>query len=137
MADKCSLASSGDMLVLDRGSEMKRLHGAYISDDEIEGVIDWLKEQGRPVYDMDILKVPDEEANEGGKEDEPVDSLYDEAVAIVGETQQASISMIQRRLRIGYNRSARMVEQMERDGIVGPPDGVRGRQVLIQPLPKD
>ncbi len=132
-----NLLGAGDMLVLDRGSEMKRLHGAYVSDDEIEGIIDWVKEQGRPVYDMDILKAPEEEAGEGGRDDEPVDTLYDEAVAIVGESQQASISMIQRRLRIGYNRSARMVEQMEREGIVGPPDGVRGRQVLIQPIPKD
>jgi S-DNA-T family DNA segregation ATPase FtsK/SpoIIIE len=133
-----NLLGAGDMLVLDRGAEMKRLHGAYISDDEIEGVIDWLKGQGRPIYDMDILKAPEEEESaEGAASDEPVDTLYDEAVSIVAETRQASISMIQRRLRIGYNRSARMVEQMERDGIVGPPDGVRGREVLIQEIPKD
>lgn len=133
-----NLLGAGDMLVLDRGSMMKRLHGAYVSDDEIEGIIDWAKEQGRPVYDMDILKAPEEEeTGEGGRDDEPVDTLYDEAIAIVGESQQASISMIQRRLRIGYNRSARMVEQMEKEGIVGPPDGVRGRKVLIPPIPKD
>ncbi len=132
-----NLLGAGDMLVLDRGAEMKRLHGAYISDDEIEGVIDWLKGQGRPIYDMDILKAPEEESSEDSSSDEPIDALYDEAVAIVAETRQASISMIQRRLRIGYNRSARMVEQMERDGIVGPPDGVRGREVLIQQVPTD
>lgn len=131
-----NLLGAGDMLVLDRGAEMKRLHGAYISDDEIQAIIDWLKDQGRPIYDMEILKAPEEEDEGGGESsNEPVDTLYDEAIALVAETRQASISMVQRRLRIGYNRAARMVEQMEKDGIVGPADGVRGREVLIQPAP--
>ena len=126
-----NLLGSGDMLVLDRGADMKRVHGAYISDEEIRSIIDWLRQQGRPVYDMDILK-PAEEEIETSEEDEQVDEMYDKAIALISETRQVSISMIQRRLRVGYNRAARMVERMERDGIVGPPDGVRGRQVLVQ-----
>jgi len=132
-----NLLGAGDMLVLDRGAEMKRLHGAYISDEEIRRVVDWLKEQGRPVYDMDILKPPpDEDEPEAGETDELADVMYDEAVALVIETRQASISMIQRRLRVGYNRAARMVERMEKEGVVSPPDHVKGREVLVPSLPQ-
>jgi S-DNA-T family DNA segregation ATPase FtsK/SpoIIIE len=128
-----NLLGAGDMLVLDRGADMKRVHGAYISDDEIRRIIEWLCEQGRPVYDMDILKPTEEEQEENGRASkEPADPLYDEAVSLVAETKQASISMVQRRMRIGYNRAARLIEQMEREGIVGPSDGVRGREVLVQ-----
>jgi S-DNA-T family DNA segregation ATPase FtsK/SpoIIIE len=127
-----NLLGCGDMLVLDRGAEMKRIHGAFIADDEISRVVDWLKQQGRPVYDMDILKPTSEDEDADADQQEEVDEMYDRAVALVAETRQASISWIQRQLRVGYNRSARMVERMEREGIVGPPDGVRGREVLIQ-----
>ena len=126
-----NLLGAGDMLVLDRGDEMKRLHGAFISDDEIQRIVDWLKDQGRPIYDMDILKPPEDD-EDASEPEEDHDEMYDRAVAMVAESRQASISSIQRRLRVGYNRAARMVERMERDGVVGPPDGVRGREVLIQ-----
>jgi len=130
-----NLLGAGDMLVLDRGSEMKRLHGAFISDQEIQRIVDWLKDQGRPVYDMDILKPAEDEEESGAPElEDGHDEMYDQAVALVAESRQASISMIQRRLRVGYNRAARMVERMEREGIVGPPDRVKGREVLIQPI---
>jgi S-DNA-T family DNA segregation ATPase FtsK/SpoIIIE len=127
-----NLLGNGDMLVLERGA-VKRLHGAFISDQEIQRVVDWLKEQGHPIYDMEILK-PAEEEESPLDQDEDKDELYDHAVALVAETRQASISMIQRRLKVGYNRAARMVERMEKEGVVGPPDGVKGREVLIDPI---
>ncbi len=126
-----NLLGAGDMLVLDRGASMKRIHGAFISDEEIQGIVDWLREQGRPVYDMDILKPPEDEA-EAGEAEEATDAMYDSAVALVAESRQASISWIQRQLRVGYNRAERMVERMEREGVVGPADGVRPREVLIR-----
>ena len=127
-----NLLGNGDMLVMDRGMATKRLHGAYISDEEIQNIVDWLKEQGKPVYDMDILKSAEEDEEDGGVEDEPVDAMYDLAVTFVADARRCSISSIQRRLRVGYNRAARMVEMMERDGVVGPPDRKNNREVLIR-----
>jgi DNA segregation ATPase FtsK/SpoIIIE, S-DNA-T family len=126
-----SLLGNGDMLFSDRGTKLRRIHGAFLSDDEVHRVVDSLKKQAKPVYDMDILKPRDEdESGEGAPVDDFNDPLYDQAVAIVCETRQASVSFIQRRLQIGYNRSARMVEKMERDGIVGPANGIKPREVL-------
>ena len=128
-----NLLGSGDMLVLDRGTDMKRIHGAYISDEEIQ------RDRGLAAGSGPAgLRHGHPQASAGGRggqrqpSEEPADVMYDQAVALVAETRQASISMVQRRLRMGYNRAARMVERMERDGIVGPPDGVKGREVLIQ-----
>jgi S-DNA-T family DNA segregation ATPase FtsK/SpoIIIE len=119
------------MLFSDRGTKLRRIHGAFLSDDEVHRVVDFLKKQAKPVYDMDILKPRDEDLDEGGAPVEDFnDALYDQAVAIVCETRQASVSFIQRRLQIGYNRAARMVEQMEREGIVGPANGIKPREVL-------
>ena len=126
-----TLLGNGDMLFSDRGTKLRRIHGAFLSDDEVHRVVDFLKKQAKPVYDMDILKPREEDAEEGGGQaDSFHDDLYDQAVAIVCDTRQASVSYIQRRLQIGYNRSARMVEQMERDGIVGPTNGAKPRDVL-------
>jgi S-DNA-T family DNA segregation ATPase FtsK/SpoIIIE len=126
-----TLLGNGDMLFSDRGTKLRRIHGAFLSDDEVHRVVDFLKQQAKPVYDMDILKPREEDAEEGGAPaDNFHDDLYDQAVAIVCETRQASVSYIQRRLQIGYNRAARMVEQMERDGIVGPTNGAKPRDVL-------
>ena len=118
------------MLFSDRGTKLRRIHGAFLSDDEVHRVVDFLKKQAKPVYDMDILKPREEEGEDGAPADDFHDALYDQAVAIVCETRQACVSFIQRRLQIGYNRAARMVEQMERDGIVGPANGVKPREVL-------
>jgi S-DNA-T family DNA segregation ATPase FtsK/SpoIIIE len=130
-----TLLGNGDMLFSDRGTKLRRIHGAFLSDDEVHRVVDFLKKQAKPVYDMEILKPrPEEGDGEGeGRADDFHDELYDQAVAIVCETRQASVSYIQRRLQIGYNRSARLVEQMEREGIVGAANGAKPREVLAPP----
>jgi S-DNA-T family DNA segregation ATPase FtsK/SpoIIIE len=125
-----TLLGNGDMLFSDRGTKLRRIHGAFLSDPEVHRVVDFLKKQAKPVYDMDILKPREEEGEEGAPVDDFHDDFYDQAVAIVCETRQASVSYIQRRLQIGYNRAARMVERMERDGIVGPTNGAKPREVL-------
>ncbi len=131
-----ALLGSGDMLFCDRGASPVRYHGCFVDEEEIARVVDVLKKQGKPVYNMDILKPREEDEEDGaggGGDDDIQDDMYDRAVALVAETQQASISMIQRRLRVGYNRAARMVEQMEREGVVTPPDHTNKREVLVQP----
>jgi len=126
-----TLLGNGDMLFSDRGTKLRRIQGAFLSDDEVHRVVDFLKRQAKPVYDMNILTARDDEEGEGAAAvDDFHDELYDQAIAIVCDTRQASVSFIQRRLQIGYNRSARMVEQMERDGIVGPSNGIKPREVL-------
>jgi len=127
------LLGAGDMLFMPPGSaKLVRLHGPFVSEIETRKLADFLRAQGTPDYRMEILdtKPPSEEMGEDYERDEN----YDEAVNIVMETGQASISMIQRRLRIGYNRAARMVEQMEREGIVNPPDGARPREVRLRKI---
>jgi S-DNA-T family DNA segregation ATPase FtsK/SpoIIIE len=132
-----ALLGQGDMLFSDRGGALRRVHGCLVGDEEIHAVVDHLKKQAKPVYDMDILKPrpEDSEDGEGGEGVDPADDLsddmYDRAVALVAETRQVSISGIQRRLRVGYNRAARMVERMEREGVVGPPDHQNRREVLV------
>jgi S-DNA-T family DNA segregation ATPase FtsK/SpoIIIE len=128
-----TLLGNGDMLFSDRGTKLRRIHGAFLSDNEVHRVVEFLKSQAKPVYDMDILKPREEESEEGAPANDFHDEFYDQAVAIVCETRQASVSYIQRRLQIGYNRAARMVEQMERDGIVGPTNGAKPREVLAPP----
>jgi DNA segregation ATPase FtsK/SpoIIIE, S-DNA-T family len=126
-----TLLGNGDMLFSDRGTKLRRIQGAFLSDDEVHRVVEFLKKQAKPVYDMNILTARDDEDGEGTKPvDDFHDELYDQALAIVCDTRQASVSFIQRRLQIGYNRSARMIEQMERDGIVGPSNGIKPREVL-------
>ena len=125
-----TLLGNGDMLFSDRGTKLRRIHGAFLSDDEVHRVVDFLKQQAKPVYDMDILKPREEENEDGAPANDFHDEFYDQAVAIVCDTRQASVSYIQRRLQIGYNRAARMVEQMERDGIVGPTNGAKPREVI-------
>jgi S-DNA-T family DNA segregation ATPase FtsK/SpoIIIE len=109
-----------------------RLHGAYVSNREIRRVTEFIKQQAEPSYLPDMLEA--KRGAEAAELDENYDEMYDQAVQIVTETQQASISMVQRRLRIGYNRAARMVEQMERDGVIGPADGAKPREVYAQKI---
>ena len=127
------LLGLGDMLFLPPGAaKLQRIHGAYISEEETERIIAFIKEQGTAEYDESVLQVVEEEPSESGEDAADYDEKYDEAVAVVTETGQASISMVQRRLRVGYNRAARMIEMMEREGIVGPADGSRPREVLAR-----
>jgi len=130
-----SLLGAGDMLFLPPGTaRMQRVHGAFVSDAEVQRVVDFLKKQGKPVYDKSILEMKEDSGSGGGEED-MVDERYDDAVALVAETRQASISMVQRRLRIGYNRAARIIERMEQEGIVGPSDGTsKPREVFINKI---
>lgn len=128
------LLGAGDMLFLPPGSsKLSRIHGAFVSSGEIKRVVDFLKKQGEPTYESINL----DEIKKGEKETpgaDEYDEKYDEAVAFVAETRQASISLIQRRFRIGYNRAARIVEKMEEQGVVGPSDGVKPREVLVSKI---
>lgn len=124
------LLGMGDMLFLPPGSsKLNRVHGALVSSSEIKRIVDFLRNQGKPIYDQSILE--EKKAKEIGTEEGEYDEKYDEAVAFVAETGQASISLIQRRFRVGYNRAARIVEKMEEEEIVGPSDGIKPREVLI------
>ncbi len=125
-----NLLGMGDMLFLPPGSsKLKRIHGALVSPGEIKRIVDFLRNQGKPIYDESILE--EKKAKEAEGDEEEFDEKYNEAVDFVADTGQASISLIQRRFRIGYNRAARIVEKMEEQGIVGPSDGVKPREVLI------
>src|SRR6185295_14208716 len=130
-----SLLGMGDMLLMPPTSaHMQRVHGCFVSETEIKRAVDHLKSQGKPVYDESILRPREEDLADAGAEDELSDELYDQALAVVSEMRQVSISMLQRKMRIGYNRAARMIERMERDGVVGPADGAKPREVLLRPL---
>ena len=127
------LLANGDMLYLPPGTaRLSRVHGAYVSDQEIKRVIEFISQQAKPHYRPDVFEA--KKAVDGVETDDEYDEMYDLAVEIVSETQQASISMIQRRLRVGYNRAARMIEQMERDGVVGPSDGAKPREVYARKI---
>jgi S-DNA-T family DNA segregation ATPase FtsK/SpoIIIE len=115
------------------------VHGAFVDDHEVHRVVDKLKADAEPDYIDEVLTGPQHISDEGLVVDpeaaasEDIDALYDEAVRIVTETRKASISYIQRRLKIGYNRSARMIEEMERAGVVGPLESNGSREVLAPP----
>jgi len=129
------LLGKGDMLFLPPGtSKIHRIHGAMVSDEEINRILKFIKDQeNKPEYKKDVFEQV-VEANSAEEEEEEFDEKYDEAVALVARERQASISMIQRKLRVGYNRAARMVEVMEREGVVGPSDGIKPRDVYVKPI---
>lgn len=127
-----NLLGMGDGLFLPPGvSELTRVHGAFVSDEEVQRVVDHLKEQGEPQYIEQILVAPD---NESEVDAENRDTMYDDAVAVVAEAGKASTSLLQRRLKLGYNRAARIIDAMEAAGVVGPADGARPREVFIRPF---
>ncbi|SCY14162.1 DNA segregation ATPase FtsK/SpoIIIE, S-DNA-T family [Thiohalorhabdus denitrificans] len=131
------LLGKGDMLFFPASySAPRRVHGAFVEDEEVERVVSHLKAVGVPEYDEAVLADPDEGTvvgEEGGAEDAETDPLYDQAVQIVTESRRASISNVQRRLRVGYNRAARLIDAMERSGVVGPQQSNGSREVLAPP----
>jgi S-DNA-T family DNA segregation ATPase FtsK/SpoIIIE len=134
-----SLLGKGDMLYLPAGSaRLHRIHGPLVSEDEITAVCDFWREQAQAKYQEELLEAPKDEngKTEGSAEDDADsggdvdDDLYQDAIRVVCDAGRASTSTLQRRLRIGYGRAARLIDLMERDGIVGPPDGTKPREVL-------
>ena len=137
------LLGNGDMLFLPPGGGIPtRVHGAFVSDEEVHRVVaDW-KQRGKPVYIESITQsVEDLDMgamnNSGAGEGEEDDALYDEAVRFVTESRKASISAVQRKLRIGYNRAARMIESMEMAGVVSEMGSNGAREVIAPPPPRD
>jgi S-DNA-T family DNA segregation ATPase FtsK/SpoIIIE len=144
-----TLLGNGDMLYLPPGTATpERVHGAFVDDHEVHNVVTWLKAQGAPNYVAGVLEeeqptsdgkfINDAGLPMAGEEGGDADTvLYDKAVAIVTQTRRASISGVQRHLRIGYNRAARLVEQMEQDGVVSAPQHNGNREVLAPPPPRN
>jgi S-DNA-T family DNA segregation ATPase FtsK/SpoIIIE len=124
------LLGRGDMLFLPPGtSRLVRVHGAYLDETEVAGIVGHVKQQSKPAYDETITQSEDEAAGGDGASGEQ-DELFEQALRICVEMKRASTSVLQRRLRIGYGRAAAILDQMERDGMIGPVDGARPRPVL-------
>ena len=141
-----TLLGHGDMLYLPPGTSLPvRVHGAFVADHEVHGVVKHLKKSGTPQYIEEIVDGPSTptpgltgiDENMGNGADAEQDPLYDQAVQVVMDTRKASISGVQRRLKIGYNRAARMVESMEAAGLVGPLQSNGSREILVPPPPKE
>lgn len=126
------LLGKGDLLFLRPGtSDLVRIHGPFLSEDEVHRVADFLRSQGTPEYDLRIGSGSGDDGEDGEGEAAEYDSLYDEAVELAIQKGKVSTSMLQRHLGIGYNRAANIVDTMEREGVVGPADGARPREVLV------
>ncbi|MGE5788300.1 MAG: FtsK/SpoIIIE domain-containing protein, partial [Myxococcales bacterium] len=125
------LLGRGDMLVkVNGGNDVRRVQCPFISEDEVSSLTDYIRTQGQPQYHDVILQASEEDEAD---EEEAMDARFEEAVRIVAETQRCSTSWLQRKMTIGYNRAAKIVEAMERRGMVGPPNGAKDREVLILP----
>jgi S-DNA-T family DNA segregation ATPase FtsK/SpoIIIE len=136
------LLGNGDMLFLSPGHQgLMRIHGAYVTEEEVDSVVNFIRDQKGPDYVSDIEEhiqslVRDED--DGGDVNGSIDEVYDEALEFVTQKGSASISLVQRRFRIGYNRAARIIEQMEREGVVGPSDAAgKPRKVLVKSYGKE
>jgi S-DNA-T family DNA segregation ATPase FtsK/SpoIIIE len=127
------LLGQGDMLYMMAGGRIRRVHGPFVSDSEVEDVVRFLKSQGRPEYLDAVTEEPDEDDpyNLYSGAGEEGDDLFDKAVAIVARERKVSTSYIQRRLQIGYNRAARLIERMEEDGMISKPNHQGKREILL------
>ena len=129
------LLGEGDMLHIPPGaSDPLRLHGALVRETEIERVVDFWKAQATPVYDEEILKPRAEEREGGGQDERARRALRPGLSTVVGQLEKISISLLQRKMGVGYNRAADLIERLERDGVIGPANGVKPREVLIKGL---
>jgi S-DNA-T family DNA segregation ATPase FtsK/SpoIIIE len=130
------LLGMGDMLYMAGGGRITRLHGPFVSDSEVETVTRFLRQQGKPDYVPDVTAMPEEDEDGGGFEGGgESNDLYDQAVAVVTRDRKASTSYIQRRLQIGYNRAASLIERMEKEGVVSPANHAGKRDILAGPPP--
>jgi S-DNA-T family DNA segregation ATPase FtsK/SpoIIIE len=128
------LLGMGDMLFLPPGtSKLERIHGPYISEKEVSALTTFLREQRPPEFDPTLIRLK-EESEQKEERGEEYDELYDQALDVVARHRIASISFIQRKLKIGYNRAARLVEQMETEGVVGPQEGTKPREIFVRPI---
>jgi S-DNA-T family DNA segregation ATPase FtsK/SpoIIIE len=128
-----ALLGRGDMLYLPSGAPKPlRLQGAYVTLEEIERLVDFWQSQGKPIYSADLTTQKSREVVSQDSEDE----LYDDAVQVVLRAKQASTSLLQRRLKVGYSRAARLLDDMEVRGVVGPADANKPRKILV-PIPQD
>ncbi|WP_438033544.1 DNA translocase FtsK 4TM domain-containing protein [Sorangium sp. So ce204] len=129
------LLGRGDMLIKMNGSnDTRRVQCPFCSEEEVQKITDFLRLQGEPVYDEAILRPRDEDGEEPDTSDAEADPMYDAAVRIVADTRRCSTSWLQRKLGVGYNRAAKLVEAMEKRGLVGPANGAKDREVLIAPI---
>ncbi|WP_438040013.1 DNA translocase FtsK 4TM domain-containing protein [Sorangium sp. So ce128] len=129
------LLGRGDMLIKMNGSnDTRRVQCPFCSEEEVQKITDFLRLQGEPVYDEAILRPRDDEGEEPDTSDAEADPMYDAAVRIVADTRRCSTSWLQRKLGVGYNRAAKLVEAMEKRGLVGPANGAKDREVLIAPI---
>ena len=129
-----NLLGMGDGLFLAPGSsDVNRIHGAFVSDEEVEEIVAHLKTQGEPRYVEQVLMGGEEDDEDSGAAEE-LDQMYDQAVACVAQMGKASTSLLQRKLGLGYNRAARIMDSMERNGVIGPANGAKPRDVYANPL---
>jgi len=138
------LLGQGDMLHMAGGGRVARVHGPFVSDEEVEKVVAFLREQGEPAYIEEVTETEDEAGGEDGLSMSGIagasdgeKGLFDQAVDLVSREGKASTSFIQRHLNIGYNRAAKLIEQMEKEGVVGPANHVGKREVLVRRVADD
>jgi len=126
------LLGQGDMLYMAAGGRITRVHGPFVKDSEVEKIAEFLKSQGAPEYIEEVTIDPEEERDENGEEEQALDPMFDKAVAIIAREGKASTSFIQRHLAIGYNRAARIMEAMERQGMVSPANATGKREIFLR-----